>query len=41
MASRYKEVYEGWKSDPEGFWAKAAENIDWCGCHMQHLLQLP
>jgi propionyl-CoA synthetase len=29
MASRYKEVYEGWKSDPEGFWAKAAENIDW------------
>lgn len=29
MASSYKEVYEGWKSDPEGFWAKAAEDIDW------------
>jgi propionyl-CoA synthetase len=29
MASRYEEVYEGWKQDPEGFWAKAAENIDW------------
>ncbi|MDH3581085.1 MAG: propionyl-CoA synthetase [Hyphomicrobiales bacterium] len=29
MASRYKEVYEGWKSDPEGFWEKAAEAIDW------------
>jgi propionyl-CoA synthetase len=29
MASRYAEVYQGWKSDPEGFWAKAAENIDW------------
>ena len=29
MASRYHEVYEGWKADPEGFWAKAAEDIDW------------
>ena len=29
MASRYHEVYEGWKRDPEGFWAKAAEDIDW------------
>lgn len=29
MASSYKEVYEGWMKDPEGFWAKAAENIDW------------
>ena len=25
----YKEVYEGWKSDPEGFWMQAAEAIDW------------
>ena len=25
----YKEVYEGWKQDPEGFWMKAAEAIDW------------
>lgn len=29
MASRYHEVYEGWKRDPEGFWSKAAEAIDW------------
>ena len=27
--SRYHEVYEGWKKDPEGFWAEAAEAIDW------------
>ena len=25
----YKNVYEGWKSDPEGFWMDAAQNIDW------------
>jgi propionyl-CoA synthetase len=25
----YREVYEGWKADPEGFWMKAAEAIDW------------
>ena len=25
----YREVYEGWKQDPEGFWMKAAEAIDW------------
>ncbi|MCR9157405.1 MAG: propionate-CoA ligase PrpE [Rhodobacteraceae bacterium] len=25
----YQEVYEGWKSDPEGFWMQAAETIDW------------
>ncbi|MDQ7079253.1 MAG: propionyl-CoA synthetase [Paracoccaceae bacterium] len=25
----YREVYESWKSDPEGFWMKAAEAIDW------------
>jgi propionyl-CoA synthetase len=29
MASRYHEVYESWKRDPEGFWAAAAEEIDW------------
>jgi propionyl-CoA synthetase len=29
MASRYHEVYEGWKRDPEGFWAEAAKAIDW------------
>ncbi len=29
MASRYHEVYESWKQDPESFWAKAAEKIDW------------
>ncbi|MEM9290006.1 MAG: AMP-binding protein, partial [Pseudomonadota bacterium] len=25
----YKEVYEGWKDDPEGFWLEAAKGIDW------------
>lgn len=25
----YREVYEGWKSDPEGFWMGAAQAIDW------------
>jgi propionyl-CoA synthetase len=29
MASRYHEVYESWKRDPEAFWAAAAEEIDW------------
>jgi len=27
--SRYAEIYAGWKSDPEGFWAEAAKAIDW------------
>jgi propionyl-CoA synthetase len=27
--SRYHEVYEGWKKDPDAFWAQAAEAIDW------------
>ncbi len=25
----YREVYESWKADPEGFWLKAAETVDW------------
>ncbi len=25
----YKDVYASWQSDPEGFWMKAAEEIDW------------
>ena len=25
----YKDVYEGWKRDPEGFWMDAAKAIDW------------
>lgn len=25
----YKDVYEGWKNDPEGFWMDAAQAIDW------------
>jgi propionyl-CoA synthetase len=29
MASRYHEVYQGWRRDPEAFWAKAAQDIDW------------
>jgi propionyl-CoA synthetase len=27
--SRYLEVYEGWRSNPEAFWADAARSIDW------------
>jgi len=27
--SRYFDVYESWKRDPEGFWADAAREIDW------------
>jgi len=27
--SRYHEVYESWRNDPEGFWAEAAREIDW------------
>jgi propionyl-CoA synthetase len=29
MTSRYHEVYESWRRDPEAFWAAAAEEIDW------------
>ena len=29
MASRYHEVYQGWKDDPLGFWKTAASEIDW------------
>ncbi|MCB1468074.1 MAG: AMP-binding protein, partial [Rhizobiaceae bacterium] len=29
MASTYHQVYGGWKSDPERFWAEAAKAIDW------------
>ena len=25
----YKDIYDGWKADPEGFWMKAAGAIDW------------
>jgi propionyl-CoA synthetase len=25
----YKDVYDAWKSDPEGFWMDAAQAIDW------------
>ncbi|MGR3402525.1 acetyl-coenzyme A synthetase N-terminal domain-containing protein, partial [Paracoccus sp. (in: a-proteobacteria)] len=25
----YKDIYAGWKSDPEGFWMRAAQAIDW------------
>lgn len=27
--SRYHEIYESWKRDPEAFWAEAAGEIDW------------
>ena len=26
---KYKDVYAGWKADPEGFWMDAARAIDW------------
>jgi propionyl-CoA synthetase len=29
MASRYAEVYAEWQADPQAFWAKAAQAIDW------------
>ncbi len=29
MTSRYYEVYDSWKKDPEEFWAEAAGEIDW------------
>jgi propionyl-CoA synthetase len=29
MASRYREVYQGWQEDPLGFWKSAAGEIDW------------
>ncbi|KRA00187.1 propionate--CoA ligase [Mesorhizobium sp. Root157] len=29
MASRYHQVYAGWKRDSDAFWAEAAGDIDW------------
>jgi propionyl-CoA synthetase len=29
MSSTYDQVYGRWQADPEGFWAEAAEDIDW------------
>ena len=29
MTSRYSEVYAEWQADPQAFWAKAAQGIDW------------
>lgn len=29
MASRYQETYQGWHTDPLGFWKSAANEIDW------------
>jgi propionyl-CoA synthetase len=29
QVSRYYEVYERWRHDPQGFWADAAQEIDW------------
>ena len=26
---RFDEVYDGWRADPEGFWAAAAEGVSW------------
>lgn len=27
--SRYAEVYESWNDDPQAFWARAAQGVDW------------
>ena len=29
MDSGYQAIYDGWKADPELFWSKAAQSIDW------------
>ncbi|MCB0194768.1 MAG: AMP-binding protein, partial [Anaerolineae bacterium] len=29
MSGEFDKVYAEWKADPQGFWAKAAEDIDW------------
>ncbi|MDR3436577.1 AMP-binding protein, partial [Telmatospirillum sp.] len=29
MASRYQEVYQSWRKDPQAFWAEAAKAVDW------------
>lgn len=29
MESRYREVYDGWRRDPQAFWREAARAIDW------------
>ncbi|MCR9237181.1 MAG: propionyl-CoA synthetase [Alphaproteobacteria bacterium] len=29
MTSRYFDIYDSWKADPESFWMKAAKGIDW------------
>ena len=29
MKSRYDEVYKAWQTDPQGFWAEAAQAVDW------------
>jgi propionyl-CoA synthetase len=29
MTSRYRDVYAAWRADPQGFWAEAAEAVDW------------
>ncbi len=28
-SSRYREIYARWQCDPQGFWAEAAQDIDW------------
>jgi propionyl-CoA synthetase len=29
VSSRFEETYERWQRDPQGFWAEAAEAVDW------------
>ncbi len=29
MTSGYRQTYDRWRADPQGFWAEAAREIDW------------
>ena len=37
MASRYREIYDGWRRDPEAFWAQAARNRDFVVYHYDRI----
>jgi propionyl-CoA synthetase len=37
---RYRETYDRWKRDPEGFWAEAAGDIEWSKPHEKVLAEI-
>ncbi len=41
MTSRYHEVYDSWRRDPEAFWAEVASEIDWSKSLGQGLRRKP